>query len=62
MYAIRSYYAINSLTGVNAMTGKEHLWAYKLAIEDINAKGGVYVKEYGKKLPIRLIVASYNFV
>jgi len=49
---------INSLTGVNAMTGKEHLWAYKLAIEDINAKGGVYVKEYGKKLPIRLIVAD----
>jgi len=49
---------INSLTGVNAMTGKEHLWAYKLAIADINAKGGVYVKEYGKKLPIKLIVAD----
>ena len=49
---------INSLTGVNAMTGKEHLWAYKQSIADINAKGGVYVKEYGKKLPIRLIVAD----
>lgn len=49
---------INSLTGVNAMTGKEHLWAYKQAVADINAKGGVYVKEFDKKLPIKLIVAD----
>ena len=49
---------INSLTGVNAMTAKEHLWAYKQAVDDINAAGGVYVKEYGKKLPLRLIVAD----
>lgn len=49
---------INSLTGSNAMTGAEHLWAYKQAIKDINAAGGVYVKEYGKYLPMRLIVAD----
>ena len=28
---------------------------YDLWIEEINAKGGIYVKEYGKKLPIELI-------
>ena len=49
---------INSLTGLNAMTAREHLWAYKQAIADINANGGVYVKEYDKKLPIKLIVAD----
>ena len=49
---------INSLTGVNAMTASEHLWAYKQAIKDINDKGGVFVKEYNKRLPIRLIVAD----
>jgi branched-chain amino acid transport system substrate-binding protein len=49
---------INSLTGLNAMTAREHLWGYKQAVADINAKGGVYVKELGKKLPIKLIVAD----
>jgi branched-chain amino acid transport system substrate-binding protein len=49
---------VNSLTGLNAMTGKEHRWGYKQAVADINAKGGVYVKELGKKLPIKLIFAD----
>ena len=49
---------INSLTGANAMTGAEHLWAYKQAVADINAAGGVYVKEYDKKLPMKLIIAD----
>jgi branched-chain amino acid transport system substrate-binding protein len=50
--------AINSMTGVEAMVGNEHRWAYQQAIKDINAKGGVYVKDLGKKLPLRLIVAD----
>ena len=50
--------APNSITGVNAMTGLEHRWAYETAVADINAKGGVYVKELGKKLPIKLIFAD----
>jgi branched-chain amino acid transport system substrate-binding protein len=50
--------AINSMTGVEAMVGNEHRWAYQQAVKDINAKGGVYVKELGKKLPLRLIVAD----
>jgi branched-chain amino acid transport system substrate-binding protein len=50
--------AINSMTGVEAMVGNEHRWAYEQAVRDINAKGGVYVKELGKKLPMKLIVAD----
>ena len=48
--------AINSMTGHEAMVGTEHRWAYQLACDDINAKGGVYVKDLGKKLPLKLIV------
>ena len=32
-------------------------WAYEQAVADINKKGGVLVKEYNKKLPIRLVFA-----
>lgn len=50
--------AINSITGTNAMNGAEQRWAYEQAVADINAKGGVYVREVGKKLPIKLIFAD----
>jgi branched-chain amino acid transport system substrate-binding protein len=36
----------------------EQRWAYETAVADINKAGGVMVKEYGKKLPLRLIVAD----
>ena len=29
--------------------------AYDMWVEDVNAKGGIYVKEYGKKLPVEII-------
>jgi len=50
--------AINSMTGPNNMTGSEQKWAYEQSVADINQKGGVYVKEAGKKLPIRLVFAD----
>ena len=50
--------AINSMTGVEAMVGNEHRWAYQQAVKDINAKGGVYVKELDKKMRFRLIVVD----
>jgi len=50
--------AINSITGLNAMTGAECRWAYEQAVADTNEKGGVYVKDLGKKLPIKLIFAD----
>ena len=50
--------AINSMTGVEAMVGLEHRWAYEQAVKDINAKGGIFVKDVGKKLPVKLVVAD----
>ncbi len=29
---------------------------YKMWVEEVNAAGGIYVKEYGKKLPVKLIM------
>ncbi len=46
------------LTGILAMAGKEQQWAYQTAVDDVNKAGGIFVKEYGKKLPVRLIVAD----
>jgi branched-chain amino acid transport system substrate-binding protein len=50
--------AINSMTGLEAMVGNEHRWAYQKAVDDINAKGGVYVKELDKKMKFKLIVVD----
>src|SRR5208283_3158030 len=50
--------AINSMTGPNNMTGAEQKWSYEQAVADINKKGGVFVKDLGKKLPIKLVFAD----
>ncbi|MFH1122846.1 MAG: ABC transporter substrate-binding protein, partial [Pseudomonadota bacterium] len=46
--------AVLSLTGPMADQGVQLKQAYEILVEKINAAGGVYVKEYGKKLPIEL--------
>jgi len=46
-----------SLSGPNAVihhSGGEP--PQKLWVDEVNAKGGIYVKEYGKRLPVELIV------
>jgi branched-chain amino acid transport system substrate-binding protein len=50
--------AINSLTGTNVMTAAEQKFAQETAVADINAKGGVFVKDLNKKLPIKLVFAD----
>jgi branched-chain amino acid transport system substrate-binding protein len=46
-----------SLTGPNAIIAKlGSIPVYDLWIDEVNAKGGIYVKEYKKRLPIELIV------
>ena len=45
-----------SLTGYDAQLGKPAENGYEMAVEDINREGGVYVKEYDKKMPLELIV------
>jgi len=44
-----------SFTGGGAMAAAEQIWAYKTAVADINKKGGVFVKDLNKKLPIKLL-------
>ena len=44
-----------SLSGVQAAVVIHQKWAYERAVSQWNATGGIFVKEYGKKLPIRLI-------
>jgi branched-chain amino acid transport system substrate-binding protein len=46
------------VTGVASQEGNEERWAYEQAVADINAKGGIFVKQYNKKLPVKLIVAD----
>ena len=43
------------LTGKESRAGQFIKEGYDLAIEQVNAAGGVQVKEFGKKLPVRLI-------
>jgi len=47
-----------SMTGMLAMDGQEQLWAYQQAVADLNKKGGIFVKEFGKKLPVKLVAAD----
>jgi branched-chain amino acid transport system substrate-binding protein len=44
------------LSGMSAPIGDEQRWAYEAAVADVNAAGGIFVREYGKRLPVRLIV------
>jgi branched-chain amino acid transport system substrate-binding protein len=42
------------LTGKFGSLGKQVLAGYTYAVDDINAAGGVFVAEFGKKIPLRL--------
>lgn len=44
------------LTGILASAGQEQRWSYEQAVKDVNAGGGVFLKELGKKLPVKLVV------
>ncbi len=46
------------VTGIASQEGNEERWAYEEAVADINAKGGIFVKQYNKKLPVKLVVAD----
>jgi branched-chain amino acid transport system substrate-binding protein len=44
------------ISGPLAMATVEQKWAYDEAVADVNKGGGIFVKEYKKKLPVRLII------
>ncbi|MBN1101829.1 MAG: amino acid ABC transporter substrate-binding protein [Deltaproteobacteria bacterium] len=48
--------AVLSLTGPMAEHGTQLKLGYDVLVEKVNAAGGVYVKEYGKKIPVELRV------
>lgn len=48
--------AVLSLTGPMAEHGVQLKLGYEVLVEKVNAAGGVYVKEFGKKIPIELRV------
>lgn len=49
--------ASRPLTGANAIFEQVAFGPiYKMWIEEVNADGGIYVKEFGKKLPVELIL------
>jgi branched-chain amino acid transport system substrate-binding protein len=57
--SIRIGYAI-SLSGVNAQgAAVTTLPGYELWVKDVNDAGGIFVKEYGKKIPLE-VVAKYD--
>jgi branched-chain amino acid transport system substrate-binding protein len=45
-----------SLTGPDSQIGGPAKFAYELAVDEINKAGGVMVKEYGKKIPLELVM------
>ena len=44
-----------SLTGHHANMGKYYKDAYELAVNQVNKEGGIYIKKYNKKIPIKLL-------
>lgn len=48
--------AVVSLTGPFGSAGVDVRHAYRVGVDMINEAGGVYVKEFGKKIPLELIV------
>lgn len=46
------------LTGMYAGFGEGAVFGMKAAVEDINKQGGIYVKEYNRKLPVKLVVVD----
>jgi branched-chain amino acid transport system substrate-binding protein len=47
--------ALVSMSGPDTLTGQPSKAGYQLGVDMINAKGGVHVAEYGKKLPLEIV-------
>src|SRR5574337_151445 len=47
-----------STTGLLAADGLDQKWSYEQAVADVNAKGGIFIKAAGKKLPVKLVIAD----
>jgi len=45
-----------SMTGYAASFSNANEWGEQAAVDDINKQGGVYVEEYGRRIPVKLVV------
>ena len=52
--------AVIDVTGPLSAFGAEFSWAFDYAEEVFNADGGVYVKEYDKKIPIEILLGDHS--
>jgi branched-chain amino acid transport system substrate-binding protein len=52
--------ALYEKTGPLATTGERFGWALNKAVEKINKDGGLFIKEYNKKIPIELVEADHQ--
>lgn len=50
--------SVIALTGRMAAGGKDVKPGYEIAVKHINSAGGVMVKEYGKKIPLELLIVD----
>ena len=50
------------LTGQWSYVGRHLRWGAEVAVDEINAEGGVYVAEYGKKIPLKLCLGDTKAV
>jgi branched-chain amino acid transport system substrate-binding protein len=46
------------LSGAITAHGRDVKWAYELAAKNQNAEGGIFVKDYGKKLNVKLVIVN----
>ena len=46
------------LSGNLAGFGLGSGWGLKVAVDDINKQGGIFVKEYNRKIPVRLVMVD----
>jgi branched-chain amino acid transport system substrate-binding protein len=52
--------AMYDITGPIAITGERFGWGLKKAIEAVNKDGGIYVKQFDKKIPLQLVEADHT--
>ncbi|HUJ68163.1 MAG TPA: amino acid ABC transporter substrate-binding protein [Syntrophorhabdales bacterium] len=45
-----------SRTGPGAPFGLYMEWGYNVAVADVNKRGGIFIKKYNKKLPVKLVL------
>ena len=51
---------LDGLTGPHGTFGKRNNYGVSKAVEAINKEGGIYIKEFDKKLPIEIIQADHE--